>query len=338
MSPRFWFLLATLACIVSTRAGVVKITGTGQVEAPGRDIRVLRGQTKAALFGHVTHESGTARFVPALPLLPGETYRVEFQHADGTWTQESVIFHAPQPEVPTVTLSPAPAELPANALKLYLHFSLPMEQGVFLERITLQRQDGSVVEGALRETELWSPDGKRLTLWLHPGRQKTGVNLNRDEGPVLIEGQEHLLKLHPTWRSTAGTPLGHEISFTLRAGPPDHTCPNPRRWEIKAPKASTREALVVHFDEPLDSAMLTSALQVKQGEAVFSGTVTGSADARSWSFAPAQPWQPGTHHLVIDPLLEDLAGNNLMHPFEVDRESVAPPSDRPTQIAFEVAR
>ncbi len=335
MSPCLWFLLATLSCLVTSQADVVKITSAGVVEAPGRDIRVLRGEMNSALFGSVTHGAGMARFVPALPLLPGETYRVEFQHPDGTWAQESVTFHAPPPEVPTVSLSPP--ELPANALKLYLYFTLPMEQGVFLERISLLREDGSIVHGALRETELWSPDGKRLTLWLHPGRQKTGVNLNRDEGPVLIEGQQHLLRLHPTWRSAAGIALGREIAFTLRAGPPDHTCPDPRRWQIKTPKVSTREALVVHFDEPLDSAMLASALQVKQGEAGLSGTVTVNADARLWSFAPAQAWQPGTYNLAIDPLLEDLAGNNLVHPFEVDRESAPTPSDRPTQIRFEVA-
>ena len=113
-------------------------------------------------------ESASVRFAAALPLVPGETYRVEFQKADGIWNTQRLQFAQSPSAAPAVSISPSPALLPANALKLYLHFTQPMEQGVFLERITLHRQDGSVVHGAFRETELWSPDGKLLTLWLHP--------------------------------------------------------------------------------------------------------------------------------------------------------------------------
>jgi hypothetical protein len=81
--------------------------------------------------------------------------------------------------------------------------------------------------------------------------------------------------------------------------------------------------------------MLVSALTVKRGKKRLSGTVQVAPDARSWSFIPNGDWPSGPYMLEIDPLLEDLAGNNLLHPFEVDSEQPAP-SAKTTQLSFEV--
>jgi hypothetical protein len=310
------------------------VNTNGQIEVHAADVRVFRGEAAAPLFGSVSVKDGVACFAPCVPFIGDETYRVEFQKSDGTWSTEHLRVELPQTVPPRVRIAPVPAVLPANALKVYLHFTQPMEQGVFLERITLHRQDGSVVAGAFRETELWSPDGRRLTLWLHPGRQKTGVNLNLDEGPVLHEGEKHTLKISGSWRSAAGVPLGKDTSFTLSAGAVDHACPDPSRWKLFAPKAGTRDVLRVEFDESLDPAMLVSALTVNRGKTRLSGTVQVAPDARSWSFTPNADWPSGPYMLEIDPLLEDLAGNNLLHPFEVDREKTQPPS-RTCSLRFE---
>lgn len=325
-------------CLVCSFASAdeARLTSEGQIEAPGKEMRVFRGESQTPLFGNVTEEKSRLRFTPALPLVAGETYRVELQNADGTSSIQKLSFDKAPAEPPTVRLAPFPAVLPSNGLKLYLHFSQPMEQGVFMDLITLQRQDGSTVHGAFRETELWSPDGRRLTLWLHPGRQKTGVNLNRDEGPVLIEGEKHLLKISAAWRSSAGTPLGREAAFRITAGAPDHDCPDPASWKINRPTAGTQKPLVITFNEGMDPAMLGSALRVHRAKTTLQGKVTVAEDARQWSFVPAQPWQPGAHTLEIDPLLEDLAGNNLQHPFEVDRGNSPPPAKPTTRLTFDV--
>lgn len=329
-----WLSILSLVGYVAFAADV-RVNEAGQIEAHGGDVSVFRGDAADPLFGNVAQVRDSVQFTAALPLVPGETYRVEFQKADGTWSTQRLKYASPASAAPTVGIAPAPTVLPANALKLYLHFSQPMEQGVFLERITLQRQDGSLVHGAFRETELWSPEGRRLTLWLHPGRQKTGVNLNTDEGPVLLENQQHTLRIAASWRSTAGVALGKEAVFKLAAGGVDHTCPDPQRWQITAPKAATRDPLKVTFDEPLDPAMLVSALKVKRGVGEVAGVVTVAADARSWSFTPTTEWTLGGGALEIDPLLEDLAGNNLLGPFEVDRD-VPPKAAKTTALAFEV--
>lgn len=312
-----------------------RINKTGQIEARGSDMRVFCGDAAAPLFGSVSKDHDVVRFVPALPFVPGESYRIECLQADGTWSTQRLHFELPKAAAPAVSIAPTPTTLPANALKVYLHFTQPMEQGVFLERITLQREDGSIVAGAFRETELWSPDGKRLTVWLHPGRQKTGVNLNRDEGPVLREGEKYFLKIAGNWRSAAGVPIGKDVLFVITAGAVDHACPDPQRWQIFAPKAGTRDVLHVVFDEPLDPAMLATALVVKRGGAGLDGVVRVAPDARSWSFTPIGAWLSGSFALEIDPLLEDLTGNNLQHPFEVDREQIVKPAKKVSFLSFE---
>jgi len=274
-------------------------------------------------------------FVPAIPFVRGQIYEVELKLANGSESKFEVTFDQAAHVVPTVRLSPTSIAIPANTLKLYLDFSKPMEEGVFLKHITLQRQNtGEEVAGAFRETELWSPDGKRLTIMFHPGRQKTGVNLNLDEGPVLIAGEGYDLVVSGQWRSTAGIALGRESAFHLTPIAADHEQPDPARWQIHPPKAGTLAPIVVITNELFDPQIFARALQVPQ--------TPGKAEAKvidlqrvEWRFTPEQPWKPGEHCITIDPELEDLAGNNLRKPFEVDL-TVAPPQPRSNVLKVQI--
>ena len=78
--------------------------------------------------------------------------------------------------------------------------------------------------------------------------------------------------------------------------------------------------------------MLVSALKFKPEVA---GLITVAPDARSWSFTPAGEWSQGKYLMEIDPLLEDQAGNNLLGPFEVDRDAPAT-ATKSTTMGFEV--
>ena len=48
------------------------------------------------------------------------------------------------------------------------------------------------------------------------------------------------------------------------------------------------------------------------------GTLTVGLGERVVSFAPAKPWIRGGYKLMIDANLEDLCGNRVGEPFEVD--------------------
>ena len=219
-----------------------------------------------------------------------------------------------------VSVQPTTTALPANALKFYITFSQPMEQGVFLERLALlDATTGQAIEGPFRETELWSPDGRRLTAWIHPGRQKTGVNLNEDEGPVLKPGQKVKLRVSGEWRATNGSALGRDVTREWTVSAADHQQPAPARWKITAPRAGTRGPLEVLLDEPLDAALLLSAISVRSsGNEVVLGSSAAPAGEMRWLFTPGAAWTAGTRQLAVDPAIEDLAGNSPERLFETE--------------------
>lgn len=298
-------------------------------------LQVMLASGSVPLLGRVETLADRFIFVPSLPFSPGQKYTARWVDASGVSQQAEFLIKPAPPKNPTVWLAPQ-ATLPANALKFYLHFSEPMEQGIFLERLRLLDGDGKEVVGPFRETELWSPDGRRLTVWFHPGRQKTGVNLNEDEGPVLHAGTRHTLVVSGTWRSTRGVPLGRDERFAFRVGQPDHEQPNMKRWTIIPPKAGTQDPLVVRFDEPLDSAMLTHALRIQNtAGAVQLARPQASPDGLQWSARPQQPWPQGTLELHANPTLEDLAGNSLEKLFEVDVAAEIPAAQAITSRTFE---
>lgn len=282
---------------------------------PGLKVSALLSGRAVPVMGRVEQEPDRLVFVPALPFLPGQKYQAEWLPQDGTIRRVEFEMKAASGSRPAVSLVPQ-ARLPANALKIYLSFTEPMEQGVFLERLKLLDVRGQEILGPFRETELWSPDGRRLTLWFHPGRQKTGVNLNEDEGQVLKADSRCMLVVDGRWRSAAGVALGEDVRFEFKTGPADHQMPDMSRWNITLPRAGSLEPLVVRFDEPLDPAMLAQALSVQQKGRPTAVRVTVPASGEEWRAVPQVAWQAGGHELLADPLLEDLAGNSLTRLFE----------------------
>src|SRR5262249_6927483 len=139
---------------------------------------------------------GLLVFVPRYPLVPGRHYRASFRPDEGrALTVEYRV--PPRPATPPAVVDrvyPTASELPANQLKFYIHFSRPMrETRDICNHFHLSGRDGEPVPDPWRRTELWSADGKRLTLWIHPGRIKQGVNLREEFEPVLSPGREYTL-------------------------------------------------------------------------------------------------------------------------------------------------
>ena len=73
------------------------------------------------------------------------------------------------------------------------------------------------------------------------------------------------------------------------------------------------------FPRPLDHALLERLLSVRDpsGKPVVGTAVIREPETR-WEFRPASPWLAGNYRLIVDTRLEDLAGNRVGRPFEVD--------------------
>ena len=227
------------------------------------------------------------------------------------------------PKPPQLTaIYPSGHELPANHLKFYLHFAQPMRQGVFLDHIKLLDDHGHAVIEPFRETELWNEDGTRLTLWFHPGRQKTGVNLNEELGPIVEPGRRYKLVISGRWPSADGIPLGRDVEKGFITSERATSQLVATFWKIIPPAAGTKQALQTRFPAPLDHALLLSCLNVRDlsGRQVMGDSDTSEGET-VWRFTPNKPWVAGEFELIAKSTLEDLAGNSLARPFQVDLTS-----------------
>ena len=283
------------------------------------------------MLGDYRAASGVLRFEPRFPLQPGVSYRAVFhpgqlpgERARGG-DPVTAAFKAPAgPSNPTTVVThvyPSADVLPENLLKFYLHFSAPMSRGHIYDYLHLRDDSGKEVEIPFLEIdeELWNPAMTRLTLFIDPGRIKRGVRPLEEVGPALQEGKRYTLVIDQAWHDGAGNPLKEPFRKTFNVGPPDRDPPDPARWTVQSPKSGTRARLAVKFSEPMDHALAERVIRVvnDSGQPV-EGNAALQDQERQWDFVPVAPWRSGRYQIVIDTTIEDLAGNNIGKPFEVD--------------------
>ena len=284
-----------------------------------------------AMLGTYTVGSQEIRFEPAYLLNPGVAYRAIF-HPDQLPAHEGnrerpveSDFQMPPRHAGSVAVVrqvyPSADVLPENLLKFYIQFSAPMSGGHIYEHIHLRNKDGKSVELPFLEIgeELWNPAMTRLTLFIDPGRIKRGVQPLEEVGPALEEGQSYTLVLDGNWQDAVGVPLKETFRKTFTVGPPDRQPPDPARWKIQPPQPGSVEPLKIVFPKPMDYALAQRVIHVtKASGALVKGDVTLEDEERGWLFRPARAWEAGPHALLVQTTIEDLAGNNIGKPFEVD--------------------
>ncbi len=234
-----------------------------------------------------------------------------------------------KPSPDTILIFPSGDVLPANHLKFYIEFPEPMARGDIFEHFSLINSDtGKRVAEPFREVELWDESGRRLTLWFHPGRQKPGVNLNVEIGPILEEGKNYTLTVSADWQTEAGQTLGKNTSKSFRAGPIDSSQPDPGSWQYSIPTAGTSEPFSITFPSPLDYALIPRTIQIQSKS---NPAINSHHNDTSIHFTPVSPWKSGEVIITIAPKLEDLAGNSIARPFNVDLQS-PPALPKPSTI------
>ncbi|MDG3002386.1 hypothetical protein [Paludisphaera mucosa] len=289
-----------------------------------------QGPGQPSALGSYRVEAGVLRFEPRFPFVPGLRYRAVFhpgrlpgREDDGPAVTAEFALPRPAAVDPTVVrqIYPSRSTLPENLLKFYLHFSAPMSQGDVYDFIHLLDADGQEIEGAFLklDEELWDREGLRLTLLVDPGRIKRDVGPREGFGPVLEAGKAYTLAIDARWPDAEGRPLDGPYRKAFRTTAADVDCPDVQAWRILPPAAGSVAPLVVESPEPLDQALFNRLLVVQGPDGRdLPGRAAVTDEERRWSFTPERPWRVGAHQLAIDAALEDLAGNNLRRPFELD--------------------
>ena len=216
--------------------------------------------------------------------------------------------HALQPTPRVALVQPSGTEVPANLLRLTIQFEQQFE-GPVLGRLALLRADGTQIQEPFLEQELWSPNGKLLTILIHPGRVKSGLIAHDELGPILAAGELVTLVLD-------GRPIKR-----WSVGQADMVGPDASAWTMSTVGVDSRQALVVTLDGPIDGRDTDYlAIADRRGRRV-PGHARLSEGERTWSFVPDSPWIAGTYKLVARGTLEDSAGNRLGSRFETPVQS-----------------
>jgi hypothetical protein len=274
----------------------------------------------------------TIKFVPQFPFDREVTYNATFRPAilpNGTEGQSAQpirsshqISVAPM-EATTVVAQvyPTADDLPENLLKFYIHFSAPMSGGRIYDHIQMLDAAGKPVELPFLEIdeELWNPQMDRLTLFLDPGRIKRGVRPLEEVGPALRAGNSYTLVIDSSWKDASGNALKSSFEKRFRVSPVDRETIDYNKWQITSPRSGTSQPLVIHFEKPLDHALALRMIRILDSsrEAVR-GTPETRSNERELAFAPSLVWKNGPYFLSIETTIEDLAGNNIGKPYEVD--------------------
>ena len=262
-------------------------------------------------------------FEPRFPLAPGVRYRAVFRGAAGAAVEREIAVPAPAAS-PTTTVEamyPSAAVIPDNLLRFYIVFSASMSRGQVWRHLRLLDEEGKEVKHAFLELdeELWDRSFRRLTVLIDPGRIKRGLLPLAEVGPALLPEKGYTLEVGAGWEDAAGKTLAAPFRKRFRTAFADREPPDPASWKLSAPPAGTRQALAADLGEPLDHGLLHSALWVEgpDGKEV-EGEISVLNDEARWSFTPAAPWRDAEHRLAVRTTLEDLAGNGVGRPFDVD--------------------
>ncbi len=290
-----------------------------------------------AMLGDYVRKGSQLRFTPRYALVAGQRYAAVVDWGMGRVGRiEYQVPPAPPSQITRVTaVYPSANELPANQLKFYLHFSQPMRQTrEIFSHVELLDQHGRLVEDPWRRTELWSEDGKRLTLLIHPGRIKQGIQLGVLLGPVLKPDEVYTLIVHRTMLDASGRELGEAFTKKFRTRAAERTLPLTKDWRVTVPPAGTGQPLQIIFPRPMDRALLDRMVSVKddRGELV-SGRIEVRSDETIWILHPHRPWRDSQYIVAVDPRLEDLAGNSPVRLFDAQFSAAEVPTED-LEIAF----
>ncbi len=330
---------------LSYKDGVVRAEGwSGPAPANGWEsvltVRASEDASAPSLLGEYKESGGALIFTPRFPPSPGVKLHAVFHVNQRTF--EATFGEPAQALASTTTVAhlyPSTDLWPANTLRTYVEFSAPMSAGDAYTYIRVIGADGRAIEKPFVEVEpeLWSPDGKRLTLLFDPGRLKRGLVDNETAGPPLLPGVTVTVEVDAGMRDARGASLAESFRREIHVTDALRSVVDPQRWRVTAPSSVDGDMTII-FDRPLDHALARRAISVTKDGAPVAGQILLEDNETRWRFTPEAAWKPGVYAVKVDGVIEDLAGNRPGKLFDVDTSDPTQSTEaRPsTAIGFKV--
>lgn len=289
-------------------------------------INIADQQNPVAIFGSFERKENALLFTPIIPFTRGMRYdvRVRGTRTGGFEIPENNASNAPR----VMAIYPSADTLPENLLKIYLHFDQPMREGLSGKYVKLVKNERDTIEGAFLDLqpELWNPERTTLTLWLDPGRIKRDLQPNKRLGAPMQGGTHYRIIVSQAWADVRGKKLAKVYKKAFVTTAKDSLSPQPSQWRLVLPASTTKQPLKIDLKESLDHGLLQEVFQIQHNTgAKVAGRWEISQFEKQCSFIPDTNWKAGSYQLLIESRLEDLAGNNLVRPFDRDisKKSVA---------------
>ena len=271
-----------------------------------------------AVHGKYEFEGNYLEFIPSFPFEKGLQYFVRYRPSINELIFSYQAFRIGDKQITdeakVTAIHPLADELPENLLRFYIYFNTPMKRGQSIDYIQLRDAEGNVDSAAFMKFkyELWSADGKRLTVLFDPGRLKRGVSTNMRLGPALLEGKNYELSVLGCWQDVYGNELKKDFIKQFKAVSAYRQHININEWSIQEPKSNTVDTLSINCNRVMDHALVQSMIQVLEDlDNPIAGQWHISENGRVLRFIPNIEWRKVRYRLLFDNALEDVAGNNL---------------------------
>ena len=225
------------------------------------------------------------------------------------------------PSTVVTHIYPSGDVVPANQLRMYLHFSAPMDWRSGYDYVKLLDERGEEVVDAFLplDADFWNDDRTRYTVFFDPGRVKRGILPNKQMGRALDAGKRYTLVVKREWRDGHGMPLKEEFRHQFRASESIERPLTMSDWKSDAAAAGTRDPLADCLSRRRSITGCCGERSASPGAAPPSRvSVAIEAGETRWLFTPRDPWAAGDYDVVALAFLEDLAGNRIGRAFEVD--------------------
>ena len=266
----------------------------------------------AAVPGTYMVSDSAVEFHPAPPLQRGVDYSVRVDASklvvprkdSVRVTTVSLPAAAKARVAEVVVLSPHAAEVPENLRRIFVQFSMPMSTRPLGDVVHLIDASGRAIPDAFaaEDAASWNVDRTALTLALR----------NAPGGGVLRAGRPYALVIDSAWKTMSGASLVKPGRVEFRAGPAVSGAMPLASWTIRAPRAGTRDPLVVAAPRTLDRKSMEGGIDVVAGTTSVSGAAVIDSSERSWRFTPRDVWRAGEYTLTVSGRVEDLAGNGVI--------------------------
>ena len=298
-------------------------------------LHIHLAKSDVPVIGNYSFDDKKVVFKPIIAFTRGLTYKVYVRNEILEEITIPAINSTNAPEI--INVYPVLDTLPENLLKFYISFSRPMQEGNVFKHVHLVKDEKDTLSFVFLDMELWNNERTMLTLWLDPGRIKRELQPNKLLGPPLNKGSHYQLVIDKDWQDAEGGLLKQGFTRKFYASSYDDRSPDEKRWTIVAPKADTKEHLIINFNESLDHVLAerTIAITDAKGNEV-KGKLQVNNIGSVVNFLPEIEWGKGIYVLQIESRLEDLAGNNLDRLFDIDLTKKQEPAKNIHTRQFEI--